>query len=79
MNDNATSLGVDPAHVAGGGPVTTVVQRAYATTVPVRLRLLLRPMLDDRTVLHAEARGRRGCTGASPAWIGVGDIDLFHA
>ncbi len=120
LHDNATDLGIDPARIAvggqsaGGGLAATVVQRAHDTKVPVRFQLLLYPMLDDRTVLPAEAPGRRAytwtaasnhfawtaylghpprdqderpyiaaarrgdLTGLPPAWIGVGDIDLFH-
>ncbi|MFD7323314.1 alpha/beta hydrolase [Streptomyces sp. NPDC059875] len=120
LHDNATDLGIDPARIivggesAGGGLAATVAQRAHDTGLPVRFQLLIYPMLDDRTVLRAEAHdpgvytwtpasnlfawtaylgrppaerderpyiaaARRGdLTGLPPAWIGVGDIDLFH-
>lgn len=120
LHGNASDLGIDPARVAvggqsaGGGLAATVAQRAHDTQVPISFQLLMYPMLDDRTVLPAEADGRRAYTwtaasnrfawtaylghptqerderpyiaaarrgdlnGLPPAWIGVGDVDLFH-
>lgn len=119
LHESAGELGVDPARVAvggasaGGGLAASVVQRAHDDGLPVVFQLLVYPMLDDRTVLRRDhrGRGRLGWTprsnayawtsylghpprssedrpyaaaarradlsGLPPAWIGVGDLDLF--
>ncbi|RCG25897.1 alpha/beta hydrolase [Sphaerisporangium album] len=121
LHDAAPALGVDGARVAvggasaGGGLAASVVQKAHDHGLPVAFQLLLYPMLDDRTALVRDHRGRgrigwtprsnryawtcylgRGprvaeprpyaaagrredLRGLSPAWIGVGDLDLFYA
>lgn len=121
LHDNAVNLGIDPARIAvggdsaGGGLAAALAQRARDTSLPVRFQLLVYPMLDDRTILRAEAHDRTfytwtptsnrfawtaylghppqerddrpytaaarraNLTGLPPAWIGVGDLDLFHA
>ncbi|WP_169981102.1 alpha/beta hydrolase [Microbispora sp. H10836] len=120
MHDAAPALGVDGARVAvggasaGGGLAASVVQKAHDQGLPVAFQMLLYPMLDDRTALVRDHRGRGrigwtprsntyawtcylGCgprvaeprpyaaagrredlRGLPPAWIGVGDLDLFH-
>ncbi|MFI5492347.1 alpha/beta hydrolase [Actinoplanes sp. NPDC051859] len=119
LHEHAAEWGVDPARVAvggdsaGGGLAAALAQRAYDTGVPVRLQLLVYPMLDDRTVLrgkpdhpgfvwtapsnrfgwtsylgrspqadddrpYAAAARRPELAGLSPAWIGVGDLDILH-
>ncbi|WP_169951761.1 alpha/beta hydrolase [Microbispora sp. H11081] len=120
LHDAAPTLGVDGARVAvggssaGGGLAASVVQKAHDRGLPVALQLLVYPMLDDRTALVRDhrGRGRIGWTprsnayawarylghgprvaeprpyaaagrredlrGLPPAWIGVGDLDLFH-
>ncbi|MEU6424788.1 alpha/beta hydrolase [Microbispora sp. NPDC046973] len=121
LHDAAPALGVDGERVAvggasaGGGLAASVVQKAYDHGLPVAFQLLLYPMLDDRTALVRDHRGRgrvgwtarsntyawtcylgRGPSvaeprpyaaagrredlrGLPPAWIGVGDLDLFYA
>ncbi|MFN8017504.1 MAG: alpha/beta hydrolase [Acidimicrobiales bacterium] len=121
LHDDAASLGVDPERIAvggdsaGGGLAAALAQRARDEGgPPIRFQLLVYPMLDDRTVLRADAEGLDGLlwtarsnrfawtcylghpptaeperpwaaparttdlAGLPPAWIGVGDIDLFH-
>jgi acetyl esterase/lipase len=57
------TLGIDPARVAvsgesaGGGLAAGLVQRAVDDGIPVRFQHLVYPMLDDRTVVRAEADG----------------------
>ncbi|MGR6967986.1 alpha/beta hydrolase [Geodermatophilus sp. URMC 61] len=119
LHDSAGVLGVDAARVAvggasaGGGLAAAVVQRAHDEGPPVAFQLLVYPMLDDRTVLRRNHRGRgrvawtprsnrfawtaylghpsrpdeprpyaaparrADLSGLPPAWIGVGDLDLF--
>ncbi|NKY99174.1 alpha/beta hydrolase [Nocardiopsis alborubida] len=121
LQDNAASLGVDPARVAiggqsaGGGLTAALVQRLHdeGGTQPIG-QWLLCPMLDDRTAArrdldrvrhriwnnevnrfgwrsylgtepgaatvprYAVPARREDLGGLPPAWIGVGDIDLFH-
>jgi acetyl esterase/lipase len=114
------ALGVDGARVAvggasaGGGLAAAVAQRAHDEGVPVAFQALVYPMLDDRTVLRRDHRGRgrilwtprsnayawacylghpprpdeprpyaaparrEDLSGLPPAWIGVGELDLFH-
>lgn len=118
--DHAAELGVDPTRVAvgggsaGGGLAAAVAQKAHDQRLPPAFQLLLYPMLDDRTTLRPDHRGRGrliwtprsnayawtsylghrpradeprpyaaparrdDLTGLAPAWIGVGDLDLFH-
>jgi acetyl esterase/lipase len=118
--EKADELGVSRSRIAvggesaGGGLAAALVQRAYDDGLPVCFQLLTYPMLDDRTVTRAEARGdwalvwsppsnrygwtaylghapgepehrpyavparRSDLTGLPPAWIGVGDVDLFY-
>lgn len=121
VHDDAPALGIDVDRIAvggdsaGGGLAATLAQRARDVGGPaLAFQLLVYPMLDDRTVLRAEADGldaliwtarsnryawtaylghapslaeerphaagaRCGeLAGLPPAWIGVGDIDLFH-
>jgi acetyl esterase/lipase len=120
LHDSADELGVDPARIAVGGAsaggllAAAVVQRAHDEQLPVAFQALVYPMLDDRTVLRADHRGRgrilwtprsnayawgaylgvvpgavepppyavparrEDLDGLPPAWIGVGDLDLFH-
>ncbi|MFD4508576.1 alpha/beta hydrolase [Streptomyces sp. NPDC058457] len=120
MLTHADELGIDPERIvvggesAGGGLAATVAQRAHDTGVGLRLQVLVAPMLDDRTVVRAEAEGRVSVAwtvpanrfawtsylghapgepeerpyavpgrradlgGLAPAWISVGEIDLFH-
>lgn len=122
LHEHADDLGVDPARVAvggdsaGGGLAATLAQLAHDRGgAPIAFQLLVYPMLDDRTVLHADHAGtdalvwtrrsnrfgwtaylghpprenedrpyaagarREDLSGLPPAWIGVGDLDLFHA
>ncbi|MBE3012414.1 alpha/beta hydrolase [Microbispora sp. NEAU-D428] len=121
LHDAAPALGVDGARVAvggasaGGGLAASVVQKAHDHGLPVAFQMLLYPMLDDRTALVRDHRGRgrigwtprsntyawtcylgRGSRvaeplvyaaagrredlrGLPPAWIGVGDLDLFYS
>ncbi|MGW5261912.1 alpha/beta hydrolase [Microbispora sp. NPDC004025] len=121
LHDAAPALGADGARVAvggasaGGGLAASVVQKAHDQGLPVAFQLLLYPMLDDRTALVRDhrGRGRIGWTarsntyawscylgrgprvaeprpyaaagrredprGLPPAWIGVGDLDLFYS
>ncbi|WP_240809334.1 alpha/beta hydrolase [Microbispora catharanthi] len=121
LHDAAPALGVDAARVAvggasaGGGLAASVVQKAHDHGLPVAFQMLLYPMLDDRTALVRDHRGRgrigwtprsntyawscylgRGprvaeprpyaaagrredLRGLPPAWIGVGDLDLFYS
>ena len=59
----ADELGVDRDRIAvggesaGGGLAAALVQRAHDDELPVCFQLLVYPMLDDRTVLAAEAAG----------------------
>lgn len=120
MLTHAEELGIDPDRIvvggesAGGGLAATVAQRAHDTGIELRLQVLVAPMLDDRTVVRAEAEGRVTVSwtvpanrfawtsylghapgepeerpyavparradlgGLAPAWISVGEIDLFH-
>lgn len=61
MFDNAAARLIDPARIAvggasaGGGLAATLVLRAHDAGLPVAFQLLVYPMLDDRTVLRAEA------------------------
>jgi acetyl esterase/lipase len=65
LTDHVSDLGIDPHRLAvggnsaGGGLAAALVQRArdQATVQPV-FQLLLYPMLDDRTVVHADRQGR---------------------
>ena len=57
------TLGVDRDRIAvggesaGGGLAAALVQRAHDDGLPMCFQLLVYPMLDDRTVTRAEARG----------------------
>ncbi len=59
----ADTLGVDRTRIAvggesaGGGLAAALVQRAHDDGLPMCFQLLVYPMLDDRTVPRAEARG----------------------
>jgi acetyl esterase/lipase len=120
LHDEAAELGVDPDRIAvggdsaGGGLAAALAQLARDEGGPsIAFQLLVYPMLDDRTVVRAEAEGRNALiwtrpsnryawtaylghapsldeerphaaaarcedlTGLPPAWIGVGEIDLF--
>lgn len=121
LHDAAPALGGEGTRVAvggasaGGGLAASVVQKAHDHGLPVAFQMLLYPMLDDRTALVRDHRGRgrvgwtrrsntyawtcylgRGPSvaesrpyaaaarredlrGLPPAWIGVGDLDLFYA
>lgn len=124
VHENAGELGVDRTRIAvggdsaGGGLAASLAQLAQDRDGPsVCFQLLVYPMLDDRTVVRAEADGTQGLiwtrasnrfgwtsylgheptladtadelpaaparradlAGLPPAWIGVGDIDLFLA
>ncbi|WP_221891335.1 alpha/beta hydrolase [Microbispora sp. KK1-11] len=121
LHDAAPALGGEGTRVAvggasaGGGLAASVVQKAHDHGLPVAFQLLLYPMLDDRTALVRDhrGRGRIGWTprsntyawtcylghgpsvaesrpyaaagrredlrGLPPAWIGVGDLDLFYS
>jgi acetyl esterase/lipase len=121
VHDEAAALGVDVERIAvggdsaGGGLAASLTQLVSDRgTPPIRFQLLAYPMLDDRTVVRAEADGldalfwtpasnrfawtaylghepgkdaeppyaaaarREDLAGLPPAWIGVGDIELFH-
>lgn len=120
MVAHAEELGIDPGRIvvggesAGGGLAAGVAQRAHDTGIELRLQVLVAPMLDDRTVVRAEAEGRVSVAwtvpsnrfawtsylghapeedeerpyaaparrtdlgGLPPAWISVGEADLFH-
>ncbi|CAM5780976.1 Putative esterase LipW OS=Cellulomonas persica OX=76861 GN=CPE01_16020 PE=4 SV=1 [Cellulomonas persica] len=61
VHREASGLGVDTARVAiggdsaGGGLAASLAQRAHDTGLPVRLQVLVYPMLDDRTVTRVRA------------------------
>ena len=121
LHDNAEELGCDRDRIAvggasaGGGLAAALAQMAHdEAEVPVKFQLLVYPMLDDRTVLRRDHKGRgklawtprsnrfawtsylghspkaienrpyaaaarrEDLSGLPPAWIGVGDLDLFH-
>lgn len=121
LHDEAETLGVDIARIAvggdsaGGGLAAALTQLVRDRGAPpIAFQLLAYPMLDDRTVLRAEAEGldalfwtpasnrfawtaylghdpsldpeppyaaaarHEDLSGLPPAWIGVGDIELFH-
>ena len=121
LHNEADRLGVDPDRIAvgggsaGGGLAASLAQLVRDEDGPaIAFQLLVYPMLDDRTVVRAEAQGRDALiwsprsnrfawtaylgheptldderrwaaparttdlAGLAPAWIGVGDIDLFH-
>lgn len=120
LQDQASSLRIDPARIAvggagaGGGLAASLAQRAHDERHPIAFQLLLYPMLDDRTVLDPvhPSQGRLGWTkrsndvaweaylgqepghtmpepyaaaarrvdlaGLAPAWVGVGELDLFY-
>jgi acetyl esterase/lipase len=72
LHDNAERLGVDPHRIAvggdsaGGGLAASLAQLAHdRREVPVRLQLLVYPMLDDRTCLRAD-HGDTGRIGWDP-------------
>ncbi|MGA8048112.1 MAG: alpha/beta hydrolase [Dermatophilaceae bacterium] len=72
LHDNAEQLGIDPERIvvggdsAGGGLAATLTQLAHDRgEVPVRLQLLVYPMLDDRTCLRAD-HGDTGRLGWDP-------------
>ncbi|QXT63474.1 alpha/beta hydrolase [Tessaracoccus palaemonis] len=61
--EHAEELGVDPSRIAvggesaGGGLAAALAQRAHDAGIPLRLQVLVSPMLDDRTVTRAESDG----------------------
>lgn len=71
LHGAAPALGVDGARVAvggasaGGGLAASVVQKAHDQGLPVAFQMLLYPMLDDRTALVRDHRGR-GRIGWTP-------------
>lgn len=114
--------GIDPARIAvggasaGGGLAAALAQLAHdRKEIEPAFQLLVYPMLDDRTVLHADiddsqnitwdhesnrfgwesylgrecgaeevpaysvSARRTDLSGLPPAWVGVGDLDIFHA
>jgi acetyl esterase/lipase len=120
MRANADELGIDADRIAvmgasaGGGLAAAVAQRSHDEGIPLRAQVLVYPMLDDRTALHADHAGRgrflwtpssnqfgwtaylgreprmsdapeyaaparrADLTGLPPAWVGVGELDLFR-
>lgn len=121
LHDQIETLGIDPSRVAVGGAsaggllAAAVAHRALdGGRLPLAFQLLVYPMLDDRTVLRSDDRGRgelvwtpranrfawesylghpiglvedrpyavparrAELAGLPPAWIGVGELDLFH-
>lgn len=67
VHDHAAELGVDPARIAvggdsaGGGLAASLAQLAQDRDGPaICFQLLVYPMLDDRTVVRAEADGTEG-------------------
>jgi acetyl esterase/lipase len=71
MLDDRTALRRDPA--ATGAIVWTVRSNRYAWTA-----YLGHPPAADEDRPYAAPARRERLTGLPPAWIGVGDIDLFH-
>ncbi len=73
LHARAGELGIDPARIAvggdsaGGGLAAAVAQRAHDEGVPVCFQLLEYPMLDDRTVLRADAEHLRTLAWTPPA------------
>lgn len=72
LHDNAERLGLDPQRIAvggdsaGGGLAATLVQLAHdRREVPIRLQVLVYPMLDDRTCLRPD-HGDTGRLGWDP-------------
>ena len=72
LHDNAERLGIDPARIAvggdsaGGGLAAALTQLAQdRREVPIRLQMLVYPMLDDRTCLRAD-HGDTGKLGWDP-------------
>jgi acetyl esterase/lipase len=63
MRREAAALGIDADRIAvggesaGGGLAAALAQRARDEGIPLRLQVLVAPMLDDRGVLRAEADG----------------------
>ncbi|MFI8632331.1 alpha/beta hydrolase [Microbacterium sp. NPDC077663] len=61
--DRAEELNVDRSRIAvggesaGGGLAAALAQRAHDAGIPLRLQVLVSPMLDDRTVTRAESDG----------------------
>ena len=121
MHDHADELGIDARRIAigggsaGAGLASALVQRAHddGRVKPV-FQVLMYPMIDDRTTLKSETKGRgkliwtpelnlfgwksylgqmpqweddrpyaaaarrKDLSGLPPAWIGVGNLDLFY-
>lgn len=64
MRANADELGIDPTRIAvvgasaGGGLAAAVAQRCHDEGIPLRAQVLVYPMLDDRSTLRGDHRGR---------------------
>lgn len=120
MVEQAGVLGVDADRIvvygtsAGGGLAAAVAQCAHDEGISLRAQALISPMLDDRTALREDLKGRGELTwspksnrwawtaylgqkpqessapeyaaparradaaGLAPAWIGVGDLEVFY-
>ena len=72
MLDDRTVLRTD--HAGTGSFVWTPTSNAFGWT-----SYLGHPPVDDEDRPYAVPARRADLTGLPPAWIGVGDLDLFHA
>ena len=72
MLDDRTVLRTD--HAGTGSFVWTPTSNAFGWT-----SYLGHPPRDDEDRPYAVPARRADLTGLPPAWIGVGDLDLFHA